>query len=160
MYNRLGFTLVELMIVIVIIGILAAVAIPAYKNYSVRAKVVEGISVLTAVKFAVTETHASIGKFPTIDCSSFSSRCNLQYGIHTSITGNNVASIYVGKDGAIEVSFDGRMGGSPTANNTQLQLVPDLQSGSSWGQGGSYKWKCQPGTLPIPTKYLPKNCRP
>ena len=56
-----GFTLIELMIVVAIIGILAAIALPAYQDYTIRSKVTEGLSLAAAAKLAVAETYASNG---------------------------------------------------------------------------------------------------
>ena len=65
MKKEQGFTLIELMIVVAIIGILAAVALPAYQNYTNRAKVTEALSVAAAAKLAVAETFTSTGSLPT-----------------------------------------------------------------------------------------------
>jgi prepilin-type N-terminal cleavage/methylation domain-containing protein len=81
MKQQHGFTLIELMIVIAIIGILAAIAIPAYQDYTIRSKVSEGLNMAGAAKLAVAETFDSSGKFPSVD--------NVSYGLPAarSITG-------------------------------------------------------------------------
>src|SRR3954466_5607784 len=65
-----GFTLIELMIVVAIIGILAAIAMPAYQDYTVRSKVTEGLNLAAASKLAVAETLAANGQFPTTNAEA------------------------------------------------------------------------------------------
>ncbi len=85
MKQQKGFTLIELMIVIAIIGILAAIAIPAYQDYTVRSKVSEGLNLAGAAKLAVSETYDTKGYFPATT--------NTSYGLPraASIAGNYVA---------------------------------------------------------------------
>ncbi|HDO34471.1 MAG TPA: prepilin-type N-terminal cleavage/methylation domain-containing protein [Chromatiales bacterium] len=149
-----GFTLIELMIVIAIIGILAAIAIPAYQDYTIRAKVTEGLSLADGAQTAVAETYQSNGAFPT-------SGSNTSYGLplKTSITGKYVDSVAVLGKGVIKITFKQNLGGSPTANGTILTFTPSTTN-------GAIAWACgyAPGsssTTPttVPSKYLPANCR-
>ncbi len=144
MRKQQGFTLIELMIVIAIIGILAAIAIPAYQDYTVRAKVTEGLNLAAAAKTAVAETFQSNGKFPAGN--------NASYGLplENSITGNYVTSVQaLAGTGVITVTFNTNLGGNPTANGTTLTLTPVTKI-------GSITWTCS-GT--VPSKYRPANCR-
>jgi type IV pilus assembly protein PilA len=135
-----GFTLIELMIVIAIIGILAAIAIPAYQDYTVRAKVTEGLNLAGGAKTAVAETYQSNGTFPA---------SNTAAGLSGTITGTYVKTVTVKAGGIITATFGTNLGGNPTANSTTLILTPTATS-------GSITWKCS-GTAA--NKYLPANCR-
>lgn len=134
-----GFTLIELMIVVAIIGILAAVAIPAYQDYTVRAKVSEGLSLAAGAKSRVEETRIALGGFPATHAS---------YGLPspTSITGNNVSSVEIQAAGLIVISFTG----DNAINGRTLILRPSVTT-------GSLRWSCTGGVLE--RRYRPANCR-
>ena len=140
-----GFTLIELMIVVAIIAILAAIAIPAYQNYLIRAQVSEGMSLVSAAKTGVDEYYSNYGSFPTTNASA---------GVPNalSITGSYVSSVTVGAKGKISVAYAG-----PKANAAIKAYLLVL---SPIPNGGSVAWSCSPtaGTS-IPLEYLPASCR-
>lgn len=136
-----GFTLIELMIVVAIIGILAAIAIPAYQDYVVRAKVSEGLNLASSAQVAVAETLQSTGAYPA-------NQAKAGLASSGSITGNNVSSVAVADDtGVITVTYSGAANGPLTGKT--LILTPSTTA-------GSLKWKCSGG---LASKYLPANCR-
>jgi type IV pilus assembly protein PilA len=148
MKQQKGFTLIELMIVIAIIGILAAIAIPAYQDYTIRSKVSEGLNLAGAAKLAVAETYDSKGCMP--------SQGNISYGLPTagSIAGNYVASVSAAATtGIITITYNTNVGGNPSANNRVIVLSPDTSSIGAMG------WTCGGGATNMPNKYLPATCR-
>ncbi|MDM0035954.1 pilin [Variovorax sp. J22P271] len=134
-----GFTLIELMIVVAIIGILAAVALPAYQDYTKRARVSEGLGLASGAKTAVAEYYATKGTYPDD---------NTKAGIAqaASITGNAVTSVTVSGSGLITVVFTSLVSGGKT-----LVLTPSAAS------GGSVAWNCKGGD--VEAKYRPSECR-
>ncbi|MCI0401855.1 MAG: pilin [Gammaproteobacteria bacterium] len=139
-----GFTLIELMIVVAIIGILAAVAIPAYQDYTVRAKVSEALSLASAAKTGVSEWFATNGNFPSTNAS-------VGLPPAASITGNSVRSVAIAAGGVITVTL-GATGLPPDAAGTTLLLTPT-------NNVGAVQWTCTTGGSLL-VKYRPASCRP
>ncbi|MBU2707303.1 pilin [Zooshikella marina] len=131
-----GFTLIELMIVVAIIGILAAVAIPAYQDYTIRAKVTEGISMASSAKSAVSEFRLSENRWPSNNATA---------GLATTVTSPFVSSVTVA-DETITI----RMNGTAAGASGTFTLEGTFNS-------GAVSWDCSAGTLD--PKYLPATCR-
>ncbi|MEM6512414.1 MAG: pilin [Pseudomonadota bacterium] len=143
MKKQQGFTLIELMIVVAIIGILAAIAIPAYQDYTIRAQISEGLSLAGGAKTAIAEFYQDSGNFPST---------NAQAGISnaTDIQGKYVASVTVA-NGVITVAY-GNEANTNIGNGT-VTLTPDGTTSV-----GSVQWDCD-GSGGLPDKWLPSACR-
>lgn len=142
-----GFTLIELMIVIAIIGILAAVALPAYQDYTIRAKVSEGLLAASAGRTAVSETFASKG---TMSLSQDSMGVQTQASKYVSGVAYSGTSDTVGE---ITVTLHTTAGiGLGAASGTTLIL-----RGTGVTDTGAVQWACGKGT--INPKYLPSSCK-
>ena len=159
-----GFTLIELMIVVAIIGILAAIAIPAYQDYTIRSQVTEGLNLAGAVKAAVAESYAQTGTWPA----------NLAaLGMNSAPTGKYVSDVSIVNPGVISITYSST---APYQANSNLNgLILGLKPLAN--ANGDVTWICGNGPLAgltdsVPSgantttfsvttnKYLPKACRP
>ena len=140
MKKQQGFTLIELMIVVAIIGILAAIAIPAYQDYTIRAQVSEGLNLAGGAKAAVSEYTMDRGLFPTT---------NAVAGLSAS---GEIKGKYVGQvnavSGVISVTY---------GNDAHATLSGGILTLTPVTNAGSIEWNC--GSTTIADKHLPAACR-
>ena len=155
-----GFTLIELMIVVAIIGILAAIAIPAYQNYTIRAQVTEGLTLAGGWKASIAEYYAQNGAFPTCASTTGGAGCIAAAG---ATTGKYVSSVVVGPSaGQIVITY------GVQANAKLAALKLDISPGLS--TNNDMVWVCGKAAVPalatappadatnVPAQYLPTSC--
>ena len=135
-----GFTLIELMIVVAIIGILASIALPSYQEYVRRTNVSEGLALAASAKTAVSEFYSSNNRMPTGNTSA-------GLAISSSITGHAVKSVALDTSGVITITYNGKV-----QEDATLTLSPSTSA-------GRVQWKCGATGSTVDPKWRPMSCR-
>ena len=136
-----GFTLIELMITVAIVGILAAVALPAYQDYTIRAQVTEGVTLADGAKSYVAEYHANKGNLTTVTTD------------YPGASGKYVTGVAIASNGTITATFGGDANEKISASTIDLTPVEEAS--------GNLSWTCSAGaTKGVDAKYLPSSCKP
>jgi type IV pilus assembly protein PilA len=159
-----GFTLIELMIVVAIIGILAAIAIPAYQNYTIRSQVTEGLSLADGWKTGVAEFYAQNGTFPTL-CSTTGNAAAATMvcaGVTTGKYVSGVALAGAAGPGVVKITY---------GLQANAKIATDVLDISPWlSANNDVIWVCGPANVPVgatggtadasnvPVQYLPASC--
>jgi type IV pilus assembly protein PilA len=158
-----GFTLIELMIVIAIIGILAAIAIPAYQNYTIRSQVTEGLSISDNYKTAIAEYYQNNGAWPTGVAAAAGGTTIYMPGGAAGTVGKYVSGVNVDAKGNILITYNGTQA-SAKLKGQILAIQPGTDA------NGDVVWVCGTATTPtgvvlsgaaattVSTAYLPASC--
>jgi len=158
-----GFTLIELMIVVAIIGILAAVALPAYQDYTVRTQVSEGLGLAAGAKNGFDDFISSRGRLPA------GGNASIGIGIPVSIQGSYVASVTALPAGGVDILYGNQANKAIAGKILSLSVAADAMPPTmnlAWacGYAGNPNAKqvrliAAPGATTVDQKYLPNTCR-
>lgn len=144
-----GFTLIELMIVVAIIGILAAIALPAYQDYTIRAKMSEVITGMTPAKTSVSEFYITNGSMPLTAAAG---------GVNTGAQGNYIDSIAYSRTNATTAKVMAEL--NATLDATAIPAANDRVAMQANGGASGVTWVCGPNNAQgVDPKYLPGSCR-
>jgi len=158
MKKQAGFTLIELMIVVAIIGVLATITIPAYQDYMIRTQVTEGLNLAAGIKTAIGTFNSVRGNPPdTNDAAGVAAA--------TSITGNYVTGVEVGEGGRITITYGNRANNNIKNKKLGLSPIPNEAEGLIWVCGKAASPLSDEATVAqeitdIEARYLPTECRP
>jgi type IV pilus assembly protein PilA len=146
-----GFTLIELMIVVAIIGILAAVALPAYQDYTVRAKISEVILAMSACRTSITEVYQTGGTAPAAG----------EWGCEQGVSSKYVAGLATDANGKVTATIRGI---SALVDGKFVTLIPMIDNANAANSAadmgkGLYGWVCGGTGTDLEKKYLPGSCR-
>lgn len=144
--NNRGFTLIELMIAVAIVGILATIAIPAYQDYTRRARVIEGMNLAAGAKLSASEYFASVGSWPDD---------NEAAGLAPTITADAVKSVVVSKANCSDSSGNTCSFITITYNDKVINDAELILEGGE--QDGAIRWSCSGGSLAANLR--PGGCR-